>query len=608
MYKRFLSVVLSLMMIVACIPFASASVFAEDAKPTVCVLEDVYGKPGETVDVKIGFRNTAGKNIQQFEVKLSTGEAKLQTSMALEVVPTPSSGGAGVSNENGRVAYGCGVGSMSPETYAVVKVTIPESATDGDIYDLSLSVMPTFTEVLRWEGGESQNGDVEFAGAKLYVSRYEEVSVSVGNTVAEIGQSQIRVPVYMTETDGKLASCTGLGFAISGSGAEKVAFNTVASKEYKIAGVNEEYTTLLPEARTFTLGFASGYENAIAPTGEAFKIFELVFDVIEPLAVGDSFTVTATGADCFKAYGDSATETVALLVKEFALGTVTAELPYTWEVLDEENATARLISYTGTATVVTVPSVVIGDGVVGTEGKEYTVTELYGDSELYEGVFYENGEITSITIPESVVVVDEYAISECPALEKLIVKSPNLEIVENDGSTFLYYYGGKKIGYVLPENLVIWSYTSATVFEWAQDNEAAFENLFAFVGQQIGEEGVRFIGAVADLEYRKVDLQIRVTETGKLFTREASRVYKTLNGIVNGARKPVVTTVADVASETDAYYVEAYSYLFGFAIAGIPAEGTYTFEITPTAITAGGVTVTGKVVTVTCTDGVFSYT
>ena len=600
---RIVSFVLTMLLVLACVPVATFASMAEQTTPTIYVMEDVYGKPGETVTVKIGFKNTAGNKIQQFQAVLSAGDAKIVNTPAISVTPVPKDGGAGVVNANGNFNYACGVGSYSADTYISIQVVIPEDAKDGDVYDLAVSKSKDFEEVMRWEGGVSLNGNVNFEGAKLYVSRYEAVTVSVADTVVSVGDTVIRVPVMMSATSGKLASCSQIAFSVSGSAAEKVEIDAYASKEFKIKGVNESYITILPDTRSFSLGFAGSFANAVAPT-DHFQIFELVFNVVTALEEGDSFTVSAVGADPFKAYGDDATETVLLYVKEYVSGTVTTVLPYEWVVLDEEAATAELQLYTGDSAVVNVPSTIRGDGVTGTKDKEYTVVSLYGEVEkvgkkyYYYGVFYENTEVTEIRIPESVVSVHELAISDCPNLTKLTVMSPNMEIVEEEGYTFLYHYDEETEEYVLSENLVIRSYESATIREWANDNEANFLNLIALVGEQKGGEGLRFIGGIAEVEYQSVDFEIRVLEADKSFSNATTRVYKTLRGIVDGVRTPVVTTVSDVAEETGAYLIKDYSYLFGYAISGVPADGSYTFEVTPTAVTAGGVTVYGKTVIV----------
>lgn len=609
MRNRIISFLLMTVLLLACLPVSAFTVTADHTTPTIYVMEDVYGAPGQTVTVKVGFLNTAGNQIQKFQAVLSAGEAEICETQSIAISTVPVGGGAGVVNSNGTFSYACGNGSFDASTYFNIQVTIPEDAKDGDVYDLSLSKSASYADVMAWQGNVSTEGKVSFEGAKLYVSRFDPVTVSVKDTVVSVGDTEIRVPVVMSASNAKLASCTQLSFMLSGSASEKVAINMQASKNYKIQGVNDSYITILPEARTFSLGFAGGFENAVAPTDD-FKIFELVFDVIEDLEEEDSFVVTPVASDPFKAYGDSATETLPLYVKEYVGGTVTTVLPYEWVVLDEEAATAELVKYTGNSSVVNVPSTIRGDGTTGTKGKEYTVVSLYGEMEkvgkkyYYYGVFYENSLVTEIRIPESVESVHELAISECPNLTVLTVMSNDLELTEEEGETFLYYYSEGEDAYVTNDDLVIRSYESATVRAWAEENNVAFFNLLALVGEQKGEEGLRFIGGVTELEYQSVNFEIEVKSEGKYFANPSHNVYKTLNGTVNGTKKPVVTTVASVAEQTGAYLINEFAYLFGYAISGVPGEGRYVFEVTPTAVTAGGVTVYGKTVTVTYIDGV----
>ena len=74
-------------MVLACVPATALTATAEDTTPTIYVMEDVYGKPGETVAVQVGFKNTNGKNIQQFQANISAGEAAINQTTAISVTP-----------------------------------------------------------------------------------------------------------------------------------------------------------------------------------------------------------------------------------------------------------------------------------------------------------------------------------------------------------------------------------------------------------------------------------------------------------------------------------------------------------------------------------------
>ena len=601
MNKRVFSLILTIVMLLGILPIMPVTA---EGKPSLYVLGDVYGAPGETVDVKIGFRNMGGKNIQQLEACLSAGSCKVVETTALQLTPA-ANGCFGYANAtSGVFAVSGGTNSFSGETVLTVQVKIPESAGEGDTYPISLSKSTLFPSVLQWADGTSPNGDVTFEGATLYVTRFTPVKVSVLNTEVTVGDTEIRVPVVMSATNARLSACTGLQFSVSGAAASKVQIDRYASIEYAIQGANTKYTVMAPESAGFCLGYSAGYENAVAPSGDNFKIFELVLKVKTPLAIGDSIKIDIEAEDnAFKVYGNSATDTTKLYVTDFIDGTVTVDLPYLWEVVDEADATARLTKYTGSATEVEIPSYVVGNDRAGTKGKIYKVVELYGDSDKTEGVFYENEDVTTIIIPESVKTINEYAISECPALVRLVVKTPDAVIAEEDGSTFLHYYVNKKTGYILPEDLVIEGYESSTVRQWAENNGATFKSLFGFAGVQIGSGQLRFVGATVDLEYQNVWLEIKCG--GTTYDDLVTNVFTTLKGTVDGVERPVVTTDAEVhAQYAAAYYIEAYRYLFGYELT---AAEDATFTVTPKATTAHGVVVSGKTVTVNYVGGQISY-
>lgn len=128
---------------------------------------------------------------------------------------------------------------------------------------------------------------------------------------------------------------------------------------------------------------------------------------------------------------------------------------------------------------------------------------------------------------------------------------------------------------------------------------------FGFAGYQIGTEGsaIRFVGYTDDLDYDTIDLVITVTgDAEKTFSQQSTDVYKTLNGMVDGEKKAVVSTDPNV----DALIKIDHDYLYGYAISGI-TDGSYTFTIVPTA-TLGGETITSApvVLQVTVADGAVS--
>ncbi|MBE6639132.1 MAG: hypothetical protein E7616_06725, partial [Ruminococcaceae bacterium] len=425
MKRRLISIALVAVLILSLVPI---NVFAEDQSDvtTIYVLEDVYGAPGETVGIKIGFKNSQGKNIQQFQAILDVGDCQIVEDITLQLTPQYEGVGFGFTNNSsnkGAFGFACGKGSFSIDTYATVYVTIPESANWGDTYPITISKDAKFSDVLKWEDNVSAEGDVVFEGATLRVEQYAPVITTVKDVNVSVGDTRIHVPVVMTGTNGKLASCTELSFSVSGSAAQKVKIDAEASKEFKIQGMNEKYTVLIPdtESEMFALGFASGYDNAIIPTETEFQIFELVFNVTEPLNPGDTFTVEPVGDNPFVLYDGSATDIYTLCVAEYISGSVTVGNLYEWEVIDEIAATAKLLRYTGDAPSLIVPSAVVGNGVVGTDGKQYSIIELDGSEN--GGVFYENDNLQSVEIPGSVQRVGINAFYGCTELKLVILNS-----------------------------------------------------------------------------------------------------------------------------------------------------------------------------------------
>ncbi len=596
MKKRIVSVVLSIFMLISLLPVLP---IAADTKPTIYIAGDVYGAPGETITIQIGFRNMAGKNIQQLELRVETQASVVETT-SLQLTPPSACQGYANAN-NGIVSVAGGVNSFSPDSLINVQLTVPEKASEGETFPLDLAKSELFPSVLQWADGTSPNGDVIFEGATLHVTRFKPVTVSVKDTMAAVGDDEIHVPIVMSASNARLSSCTGLSFTIGGSAANKVEIDRYASIAFGIQGKNTKYTVMVPEADTFCLGYSAGFENAVAPTTDEFQIFELVLKVTTPLAVGDKIQIDiSANENAFKVYGDSATDTNKLYVTEYNGATLHVDMPYEWSVLNEDEATAQLKKYTGSASVVEIPSYMIGNGTVGTAGKIYKVVELYG-SEEEGGVFCENTNVTAITIPESVKTVQEYAFFGCTSLKKLVVKSPDMQVVEEYGQTFLHYLSGRN--YKLLPAVVIESYESATMKAWADNNGATFKNLVAFAGVQLGSNQLRFVGAMADLEYQNVRLEI--VWNSKTYNDAIDKVFTTLQGSVNGTERPVVTTDAKVhAAHADAHYIEAYCYLFGYELT-VTANATFT--VTPKATTAHGVEVSGKTVTVTYQSGQISY-
>ena len=118
---------------------------------------------------------------------------------------------------------------------------------------------------------------------------------------------------------------------------------------------------------------------------------------------------------------------------------------------------------------------------------------------------------------------------------------------------------------------------------------------YGFAGYQVGKNAVRFIGYTNSLEYDSIDLAIYVEEVSKSFSKETTKVFKTLNGTIDGETKIVVSCDPTV----EAPIMLDYEYLYGYAVEGIDV-GSYTFTVVPT-VTLNGETFTEEATVLTVT-------
>lgn len=300
--------------------FAGMS-FAETSSenPTIYIMEDVYGAPGETVPVRVGFANMNGKSLLYFTAKLVAEGASVVSETDFEgpslLTPSPVDGGYGYVHDDGTFGYACFGSFPADSTYFTVKVTIPETAKYGDVISLNLTEAD-HDGVLAYEN-DVLTEEVVFKGANLCVSNAKPVKVFVGDVVAHPGATKVTVPVYMTGTDKKLASCTDMAFLLAGDAASKLSFNATESKAFSIA---DGYTSLSLPGGLCNSGFSSSYESAIVPSAAENQIFNLVFDVKTELALGDVVMIAPLALDALTVYGDSAADLGVVAVTNYTAG------------------------------------------------------------------------------------------------------------------------------------------------------------------------------------------------------------------------------------------------------------------------------------------------
>ncbi len=114
--------------------------------------------------------------------------------------------------------------------------------------------------------------------------------------------------------------------------------------------------------------------------------------------------VFADGEQAPLTVGQSGPQPVLLAAASAETGTDGLQYSY-----NNENLTATVSDYTGTATELVIPAEVTH------EGKTYKVTAIGGYA------FLGNSTLTSVTIPEGVTTIEHYAFCDCTSLTKVII-------------------------------------------------------------------------------------------------------------------------------------------------------------------------------------------
>lgn len=123
------------------------------------------------------------------------------------------------------------------------------------------------------------------------------------------------------------------------------------------------------------------------------------------------------------------------------------ETEFNYYVLDD--GTAQITSYYGSEKNIEIPSEIYG----------YKVTQISGLQSPY---------VVSVKIPNTVVVISEYAFSDCTSLANIYVDDNNSEYSDIDGVLFnyektelLYYPGGRtQASYTVPDGIINFQYNA----------------------------------------------------------------------------------------------------------------------------------------------------
>lgn len=134
------------------------------------------------------------------------------------------------------------------------------------------------------------------------------------------------------------------------------------------------------------------------------------------------------------------------------------------------DGTADLIKYTGKASNVTVPSKVSNHTVIGICERTFSDNDGLFDND--------NRKIFSITIPNTVQYIDEYSMSSCLSLKKVVIPKSvkNLGRFSVGGVKRNYEFDSDDIenGYVLDSNFTIYGYKGSDAEKYAKKYRISF--------------------------------------------------------------------------------------------------------------------------------------
>ncbi len=177
---------------------------------------------------------------------------------------------------------------------------------------------------------------------------------------------------------------------------------------------------------------------------------EISLLVEEMTIMGDGSESYFTGGNPSITEGITLTESIELFVDTTVKGYTSDGLKY--EIVDDEIA---IIDYTGEATTITIPDVIDG----------------YSVKKIGAGAFSYSANLETVTIPESVTVVERYAFYECSGLKSIVIPE-GVEIIETsmfEGCTALssiiipesvtsiddyaFYYCTSLLNITIPDNV-----------------------------------------------------------------------------------------------------------------------------------------------------------
>lgn len=268
-----------------------------------------------------------------------------------------------------------------------------------------------------------------------------------------------------------------------------------------------------------------------------------------------------------------------------------------------------------------------GDETVISVAKEYEIDgKKYPVNAIGEEAFSGMDTVTEIYIPDTVEEIGANAMDGCTALEKIVINGDPVicdeatlgctalkTIVINGnpeiGEHALGYYKKAKTYYTVEGTEINgWrgdGSVASNAQQYAKDNGITFVPMerFSFRGYQTTDMtgakfNIRFVSSIDGLNYTKVKFDISESNTGKNWTSDSTKVYKSLNGQTADGTVFQAVTASQFGDK----------YLYAFAIKNIPTNIAVNFTVNVYAQNIIGAWVKTGVATV-CKDlsGNWSY-
>ena len=446
MPKKFLSILLSVLMILTMAPMSYAV-----ETPTLTV-SSVTGAPGETITLDVSLSNNPGIVSANLKIAFDEGLTLVGAengdvfSTLTYIPPKQLSSGGQITSSCQFAWTGFDIEDKDIKNGKILSLNfkISEEAEIGEIYNIAIS---------------SESGDV--------IDKDLNVVVLSANSTVEVAETQAVSPLSISSVTGTPGETVTLDVSLADnpgivSANLKVAFDEGLTLVGAENGDVFSTLTYIPPKQlssggqiTSSCQFAwTGFDIDDKDIKDGV-ILSLNFKISEDAEIGDSYNVTISSES-----GDVIDKNLnaIILTAKTTVEVAEAEVKEPNSIEDfEYEITADgivIIGYKGTET-----DAIIGES-YEIDGTEYDVVEIAMEA------FLGQEAISSVTIPETVKKIGEAAFYDCTSLTEVTVLSKDAVI---DAVALGYYYASRKEHIV--EGFTIYGYEGSTAETYATENE-----------------------------------------------------------------------------------------------------------------------------------------